>query len=154
MTEQGAAKDRIVSECDLPHPPEKVWRALTVPELLGEWLMPNEIVPEAGHRFAFEGGAHDPTVECEVLEAEPNQLLRLAWRETAPGMGGSLESVVTFALTRTGSGGTHLRIVHDCFARVGRMPAVAMSGAGANLRWNARRDLPLAANGPFLSLAA
>ena len=27
-------------EFDLRHPPEKVWRALTDPKLLAEWLLP------------------------------------------------------------------------------------------------------------------
>jgi len=47
------AQDAIEFEYDLPDAPEKVWRALTVPELLAALMMPNDINPEAGRRFAF-----------------------------------------------------------------------------------------------------
>jgi uncharacterized protein YndB with AHSA1/START domain len=30
--------DAVVTECDLPEAPEKVWKALTAPELLAAWL--------------------------------------------------------------------------------------------------------------------
>ena len=42
-----AAEAPLSFECDLPDPPEKVWRALTEPELLAAWMMPNDIKPEA-----------------------------------------------------------------------------------------------------------
>lgn len=32
------SSDSLVFECDLEEPPEKVWRALTEPQLLDEWL--------------------------------------------------------------------------------------------------------------------
>lgn len=85
----------VVTECDLPEAPEKVWKALTTPELLAKWL------PEAN--------------ECEILAAEPNRLLRYRWRageEDRDESGHELDSVVTFELTNTPSGGTHLRVDH------------------------------------------
>jgi uncharacterized protein YndB with AHSA1/START domain len=154
------AADSIEFECELPEPPEKVWRALTVPDLLAAWMMPNDIKPEIGGRFAF--ARPDAPIECEILDAEPERLLRYSWRERpAPGntahpldspMDSLMDSIVTFTLDRTVSGGTHLRIVHDGFARVAT-PAVA--GAGCRLSLNAHSPRQtIAANTPRLVLRA
>jgi len=109
----------IVVECDLPHPPTLVWRALTEKELLGTWLLPNDIRPEVGARFSFE--CTDPprphSVNCEVLDVQPNRTLR--WRQTEDagreGSEQSVTSVVSIDLTDNATGGTHLRLVHDQF---------------------------------------
>jgi uncharacterized protein YndB with AHSA1/START domain len=85
----------VVTECDLPQAPDKVWKALTVPELLKAWL------PDA--------------VDSEILSAEPNRLLRYRWpakEDERDEAGRALESVVTFELSDTSAGGTHLRVVH------------------------------------------
>jgi uncharacterized protein YndB with AHSA1/START domain len=94
----------IAFEFDLAHPPEKVWRALTRPELLAEWLLPvvDELALEPGSAFtlrtpqAFPGW--DGTVNCRILEIEPQRKLRYTW--TVP----FLDTVVTFTLTPTASG--------------------------------------------------
>ncbi|WP_296740548.1 SRPBCC domain-containing protein [Mesorhizobium sp.] len=141
-------------ECELPDPPEKVWRALTEPELLAAWLMPNDIRPEAGRRFAFAGP--DAPIECEVLKAEPGRLLRYSWRERSRSGAAdrlpAFESVVTFRLECTASGGTRLCIVHDSFVQVAQ-PVVAVAGAGCGLSLDARRN-PTAANAPCMMLRA
>ncbi|AZO43179.1 SRPBCC domain-containing protein [Mesorhizobium sp. M7D.F.Ca.US.005.01.1.1] len=155
---QSDAPDALEFEYDLAEPPEKVWRALTVPELLAAWMMPNDMRPETGSRFAFAGP--DAPIECEILDAEPEKLLRYSWREQ-PGdaarrhpLDSPLDSIVTFTLARTVSGGTHLRIVHDGFARKA-MPAVAMAGASCRLSLGSRgRGKPVAANTPLLMLRA
>ncbi|MCZ8545000.1 SRPBCC domain-containing protein [Mesorhizobium qingshengii] len=151
-----AAPDALEFEYDLAEPPEKVWRALTMPDLLAAWMMPNDIRPEIGNRFAFAGpGA---PIECEILDAEPERLLRYSWRER-PQQGDAarqdpLDSTVTFTLARTISGGTHLRIVHDGFARTA-MPAFTMAGAGCRLSLGLRgAGQPIAANTPLLLLRA
>jgi uncharacterized protein YndB with AHSA1/START domain len=147
------AKDTLAFECDLPDAPEKVWRALTVPELLAAWMMPNDIKPETGSRFAFAGP--DAPIECEVLDAEPGRLLRYSWRERSDtGDADGLDSIVTFTLARTVSGGTHLRIVHDGFVQAAT-PAVAMASAGCRLSLRAYKPKPLiAANAPYLLMRA
>ncbi|RVB75267.1 MULTISPECIES: SRPBCC domain-containing protein [unclassified Mesorhizobium] len=156
------ATDSIEFECELPDPPEKVWRALTVPDLLAAWMMPNDIKPEIGSRFAF--AKPDAPIECEVLDAEPERLLRYSWRERPePGnaadplaspLDSPMDSIVTFTLDRTVSGGTHLRIVHDGFARVATS-AVAMVGGGCRLSFNAHSTKQtIAANTPRLFLRA
>jgi uncharacterized protein YndB with AHSA1/START domain len=131
-----------------------VWRALTQPELLAAWMMPNDIKAEPGTRFAFAGP--DAPIECEVLEAEPGRLLRYSWRER-PGAKDmealpAFDSVVTFTLAGTLTGGTHLRIVHDGFVPVAE-PVLAVSGAGCWLSLQARKN-PTAANAPCMMLRA
>src|SRR5690348_9496404 len=96
----------VVVEREIPYPPEKLWRALTQPHLIEEWLMKNYFKPVAGHRFNLR---RDPqpnvsvVVDCEVLEVEPNKMLSYTWAAYG------LESVVTFTLTPIGTG-THLRM--------------------------------------------
>jgi uncharacterized protein YndB with AHSA1/START domain len=147
------AKDALAFECDLPDAPEKVWRALTVPELLAEWMMPNDIKPETGNRFAFAGP--EAPIECEVLDAEPGRMLRYSWRERSGDADRQeLDSIVTFTLARTVSGGTHLRIVHDGFVQAAT-PAVAMAGGSCRLSLRAYKPKPpAAANAPRLLLRA
>ena len=150
-----AAKDTLAFECDLPDAPEKVWRALTVPELLAAWMMPNDIKPETGSRFAFAGP--EAPIECEVLDAEPGRMLRYSWRErseTGDANGQEMDSIVTFTLARTVSGGTHLRIVHDGFVQAAT-PAVAMTGGNCRLSLRAYQPKPpVAANAPRLLMRA
>jgi uncharacterized protein YndB with AHSA1/START domain len=96
----------VVVEREIPHPPERIWRALTQPHLIEEWLMKNDFEPVAGRRFKFSadwGG-----VDGRVLSAEPNRTLSYTWAA----MG--LESIVTWTLTPT-SMGTHLRMEHSGF---------------------------------------
>jgi uncharacterized protein YndB with AHSA1/START domain len=112
--------DSVVVDCDLDHPPEKVWRALTEPELLAAWLLPNDIKAEAGRRFTMRGApGTDEPVDCEVLAAEPPRLLRYSWRGR-DGEARPLDTVVTFTLDGTAAGGTRLRIVHSGFGAEAR----------------------------------
>jgi uncharacterized protein YndB with AHSA1/START domain len=104
--------DALSLEFDLRHPPEKVWRALTDPVLLKEWLLPVVgLRLEPGAAFRFETQAYpgwDGTVNCRLLEIEVRRKLSYTW--SVP----SLETVVTFTLTPTASG-TRLSIVQSGF---------------------------------------
>jgi uncharacterized protein YndB with AHSA1/START domain len=136
MSEQDAGAETIVVDYELAEPPHQVWRALTEPELLAAWLAPNDIRPEVGHRFHVETttqSGEEGAVQCEVLEVEPNRSIRYSWRDQ-PADGPALESVVTWTLTPTFVGGTHLRLVHDGFAlSAGRMLALAGGGQAISL---------------------
>lgn len=81
----------VVVERRMPHPPEKIWRALTQSALLEEWLLKNDFEAVAGHRFRFQGNWGD--VEGEVLSVEPNRMLSYSWGDQV------LKSVVTWTLT-------------------------------------------------------
>jgi uncharacterized protein YndB with AHSA1/START domain len=101
----------LVIEKELPHPPEKVWRALTQGPLIKEWLMDNDFQPVVGHRFTFRSTPMpnwNGVIDSEVLVVEPNKKLSYAWGS----MG--LESVVVWTLTAT-SGGTLLRMEQSGF---------------------------------------
>lgn len=83
-----AETQSISQEYDLPHPPAKVWRALTEPELLAAWLMANDMRPTVGHSFTFKQQPMpwwDGIVHCEVLEIDLHKRLRYSWR-SGPGV--------------------------------------------------------------------
>jgi len=102
MSSETKLDDQIITEVNLDAEPAKVWRALTEPDLANEWLVPEDI-------------------DCQIMEARPERLLRCSWRsrtDERDGEGNRLDSVVTFELSETEQGGTHLRIVHDGFAMI------------------------------------
>ncbi len=105
--------DAIEFEIELKHPPQKVWRALTDPALLSEWLLPVvDLSLEPGAKFAFQAPPQpdwDGAVQCRCLEIERHKKLSWQW------VVGALDTVVTFSLTPTG-GGTRLEIVQSGFA--------------------------------------
>ncbi len=118
-TERADAPEPIVVECDLDEAPEKVWRALTEPELLAAWLEPSAVRPaDDGGPLRLDFGKDDHTVELETLTEEPHRLLRCRWRSLDREGVPYLDSVVTFELSESDAGGTHLRIVHGGFAAI------------------------------------
>jgi uncharacterized protein YndB with AHSA1/START domain len=65
----------------LPHPLEKVWRAITEPEHLAHWF-PSTIDGEraAGARLRFSfPGVQAPPIEGEMLAYEPPSLMEFRW---------------------------------------------------------------------------
>jgi uncharacterized protein YndB with AHSA1/START domain len=101
----------LVLEREMPHRPEKVWRALTEGKLVDDWLMKNDFQPIVGHKFQFRSTPvpnWDGIIEGKVLAVEPNTRLAYTWAS----MG--MESVVTWTLTPTPSG-THVRMEHSGF---------------------------------------
>lgn len=101
----------LVIEREMPHPPEKIWRALTQGPLIEQWLMKNDFQPVVGHRFSFRSTPvpnWDGLIEAEVLVVEPNSRLSYSWST----MG--MHSVVLWTLTPTAAG-THLRMEHSGF---------------------------------------
>ena len=121
MTNTVTEARSVVVERELPFPPEKIWRALTQPHLIEEWLMKNDFTPVVGHRFDFR--ADWGSVECRVLAVEPNQTLSYTWGAYG------LASVVTWTLTPT-STGTHLRMEQSGFR-----PDQKQAFGGANVGW-------------------
>ena len=106
MTDIATATRSVIVERDLPHPPEKIWRALTQGPLIEAWLMKNDFKPVVDHSFKFT--ADWGAVDGKVLEVEPNKALTYSWAAYG------LESVVTWTLTRTLKG-THLRMEQSGF---------------------------------------
>ncbi len=96
----------VVFERDFAHRPDKVWRALTQPQLIEQWLMKNDFKPEIGHKFKLS--ADWGAVDCEVLAIEPNRALSYSWNAYG------LESVVDWTLSPTDAG-THARMEQSGF---------------------------------------
>ena len=119
--------DSISFEFDLHHAPEKVWRALTDPVLLAEWLLPVvDLKLEPGAAFAFKRPplpGWDGTVHCQFVEIEALRKLSYTWRV------GGMDTVVTFTLTPTASG-THLSLVQSGFK-----PDQKQNFGGARYGW-------------------
>ncbi|HEX3968990.1 MAG TPA: SRPBCC domain-containing protein [Edaphobacter sp.] len=120
----------LVVERVFPHPPAKLWRALTESPLLAQWMMNNDFEPMVGRKFQFRA---DPApnwngiVDCEVVSVEPLQRLSYNW-----GVGGvesGLQWVVLFTLTPT-EGGTHVRMEQSGFR-----PDQQAAYQGANYGW-------------------
>jgi uncharacterized protein YndB with AHSA1/START domain len=111
MTNTATETRSVIVEREVAYPPEKLWRALTQPHLIEEWLMKTDFKPVAGHRFNLR---KDPkpevsvVVDCEVIKVEPNKTLSYTWNAFG------LESVVTFTLTPTETG-TLLRMEQSGF---------------------------------------
>jgi len=101
---------RLVLAYQLDAPPEKVWRALSIPAFRERWL-PAEALAEP-----------------DSIASVPGKEVRYRLRDDEPPF---LESVVTFQL-RPHAGGTELRIIHRLSdARLGEQPP---SAANSNQR--------------------
>ena len=116
-------------EFDLHHSPEKVWRALTEPKLLNDWLLPVvEGKLELGSAFTFKTQPYpgwDGIVNCRILESEAQRKLSYTWV-----VGDMLDTVVTFTLAPTASG-TRLSLVQSGFK-----PDQKQNFGGARYGWN------------------
>jgi len=106
MTNSATETQSVVVERDLPYSAAKIWRALTQPHLIEEWLMKTDFEPVVDRRFNFR--ADWGAVDCQVLVIEPEKTLSYTWAAYG------LESVVVWTLTPTSSG-THLRMEQSGF---------------------------------------
>ena len=128
MTNAATEALSVVVEREIAHPPEKLWRALTQPHLLEEWLMKNDFKPDVGHRFNLRGD-WGGVLDCEVLAVEPNRTLSYTWDFKHDDAAYNLKSVVTFTLMPTRSG-THLHM-----EQVGFRPDQKQAFGGAKVGW-------------------
>ena len=111
MNQASAATRAVVVEREVPFPPERIWRALTQPHLIEEWLMKNDFKPVVDHRFNLRKNPQPDVsivVDCQVLAVEPHKMLSYTWAAYG------LESVVTWTLTPTRTG-TLLRMEQSGF---------------------------------------
>ena len=119
-----------VVERDFAAPPEKLWRALTQPHLIAEWLMKNDFQPVVGHGFHLTGD-WGGVLDCEVLTIEAERTLSYTWNYAHDDPAYALQSVVTFSLTPTPAG-THLRM-----EQAGFRPDQKQAFGGAKYGWQA-----------------
>jgi uncharacterized protein YndB with AHSA1/START domain len=121
MIDSATQTRSVIVEREIAFAPEKIWRALTQPHLIEEWLMKNDFKPAIDHRFTLRGDWG--SVDCQVTAIEPNKTLAYTWGA----MG--LESVVTWTLTPTKTG-THLRM-----EQAGFRPDQTQAYQGAKFGW-------------------
>jgi uncharacterized protein YndB with AHSA1/START domain len=120
----------VVVERELPHPPEKIWRALTQPHLIAEWLMQNDFAPVVGRAFQFRADyLPNGALDCEVLVVAPNKTLSYTWNSQSENPAFALKSVVTFTLKPAGNG-THLSV-----EQTGFRPDQKQAYGGAKFGW-------------------
>lgn len=102
----------VVIEREMPHPPEKVWRALTQSAMMEEWLMKNDFEPTVGRHFNLRSTPMpqwDGVIDCDVIAIEPPTRLAYSWKALG------VDTVVTFTLTPTKTG-TLLRMEQSGFS--------------------------------------
>jgi uncharacterized protein YndB with AHSA1/START domain len=120
----------VIVEREFPHPPEKIWRALTQPHLIEEWLMKNDFQPELGHRFNFRADPRpgwNGMIDCEIMQVEPDKTLSFTWNSGEGDL--AIKSVVTLSLAPAGPG-TVLRMEQTGFA-----PDQEQNYQGAKYGW-------------------
>jgi uncharacterized protein YndB with AHSA1/START domain len=126
MSSPAESTRTLVIERVFPHPPEKLWRALTENPLIAQWLMKNDFEPIAGRKFQFLSEPvpnWDGVIDCEVLIVDPLKRLSYSWSTLG------LDSVVLWTLTPA-AGGTHVRMAHSGFR-----PDQQRAYQGANYGW-------------------
>src|SRR6202051_1623687 len=111
----------LVIEREVPHPAEKIWRALTEGPLIEEWLMKNDFQAVVSQRFNLR--AAWGAVDCQVLAVEPNKTLSYTWAAYG------LETVVTWTLTPTSTG------THDGMEQLGFRSEEDAAYKGAKYGW-------------------
>jgi len=120
----------VTVEREFPHPPEKLWRALTQPHLIADWLMQNDFQPAVGHQFKLRAEPQpgwNGIIDCKVLVVEPLKTLAYTW---ASGEGEyALQSTVTLSLSAKGAG-TLLRM-----EQTGFRPEQKQNYDGAKYGW-------------------
>ncbi len=128
---QPAARS-VVVEREMPHRPEKIWRALTESPLIEDWLYQNDFQPVVGHRFTLRAAPSphwNGVTDCEVLAVEPHERLSYRWNSSGEEAANGLKTVVTWTLTPT-QGGTLVRMEQSGFG-----PEQEASYRGAMYGW-------------------
>ncbi|MFE0101405.1 SRPBCC domain-containing protein [Streptomyces sp. NPDC059009] len=127
MNAPGAAPDDDLTTLRVdqffPHPPAKVWRALTDPELLAQWQMPGAdgFRLEVGHRYVLTSVPRpntnfSGTIDVQVLAYEPGRMLSVRWADAEPDPGAANPADWTITWTVEPEGrGTRLFLVHEGF---------------------------------------
>jgi uncharacterized protein YndB with AHSA1/START domain len=129
---QLAATRSLVIEREMPHSPEKIWRALTQGSLIEQWLMQNDFQPVVGHRFTFRAPPlphWNGVTDCQVLAVEPDERLSYTWNASGAEAADGLKTVVTWTLTPT-EHGTLVRMEQSGFR-----PEEEQNYQGASYGW-------------------
>ena len=132
MINPETANRSVVVEREMPHPVEKIWRALTEAPLVEQWLMQNDFQPVVGHKFNFRSTPMpqwNGVTDCEVLVVEPYKRLSYSWNASGEEAAKGWKTVVTWTLTPT-QGGVLVRMEQSGF-----LPEDEGSYKGASYGW-------------------
>jgi len=119
------ATHSIVIERMMPHPPEKIWRALTQGPLIEEWLMKNDFKPVVGHKFnlrSYPMPGWNGVTDCKVLIVELNKRLSYSWNASGDKAANGLKTIVTWTLT----------LARGARSRVRNAPLIAASSSAVD----------------------
>ncbi len=107
--------DNLVFDYELDVPPEKVWRAISIPALREMWLPSGDLADVA------------------PISSISGEEVRYRMRDDEPPY---LESIVTFQVMPNAAGGTRLRIIHGLGATtlIRRTPPAANSNTRSLMR--------------------
>jgi uncharacterized protein YndB with AHSA1/START domain len=111
MSKPAESTRTLVIERVFPHPPEKLWRALTENPLIAQWMMKNDFEPVVGRKFQFHSEPvpnWDGVIDCEVLIVDHLKRLSYSWRT----MGADFMVLWTLI---PAEGGTQLRMEQSGF---------------------------------------
>ena len=121
----------VVVEREMPFPPDKIWRALTQPASHCGMADEERLCGgSVGHSFKLSGDWGG--VDCKVLAVEPNRALSYTWNYAHEDAAYNLESVVSFTLTPTETGGRICAWSRWASGRIRSRPSVAPNTAGRN----------------------
>ena len=123
-------------EAFYPYPSERVWRALTDPGAIKQWLMETTFEARLGHKFQFRAKPQrgwSGIVDCEVLECDPPRRLAYSWKSE------SLNTKVAWIL-EPAPGGTRVRLEHTGFR--GFKPVLVSFMLGGGWRGIVHKHLP------------
>ncbi|HYQ62856.1 SRPBCC domain-containing protein [Actinophytocola sp.] len=139
----------ITVDVELPHGPETVWRALTDPAALAEWLMPvRDFEPVVGQRFTVHAKpmpGWDGVVHCEVTAVDEPHTLAYTWR----GSRMRATTTVTWTLSESAPGRTRLLLQHNGFPGLSGAVLAFMHRNGWRRMMTTRLAAHLAATGPM-----
>jgi uncharacterized protein YndB with AHSA1/START domain len=121
----------IVVERVMPHPADKIWRALTEGAVIAEWLMQNDFQPRVGHRFNLRAkpipNMWNGVADCEVLEIDPLRRLAYSWSASGEEAADGLKTVIAWTLTPE-AGGTRVRMEQAGFRAKDELGFRSMGG--------------------------
>ncbi len=120
----------IRREAVYPHPRERVWLALTEPDVVETWLAASEgLEARVGCKFRFvtkPAPGFDGLIHCEVKEVKPMERFVYSWSSTK-----GLQHPTTVAWTLLQEGdGTRLVLEHSGFRGVSGVLLRSMLGMG------------------------
>ena len=117
MTSTPSDQKSIVVERDMAANPAAVWYALTISDVIKEWLMENDFQPKLGQKFNFRAEpmyGWNGVTDCEVVELVENETLAYRWNASGDQAEGGLKTTLRWTLAPSAKG-TLIKMEHAGF---------------------------------------